>query len=153
MEPNSLPIATIECRVCFNLVVNAVYCVQCKQFLCDRHSTEVRDCPFCRAAPFRVEIDHSIRRLVDQLPIRCLYCHQSINKGDFDVHVNHCPQRPRNCGFKGCGFQTVQKEEGLRHLMESHGEILWEKYNKLTESGNNLLLSSSNLYGVDCRAS
>lgn len=135
---SSLPVSTslFECRVCYELVENAVHCLQCKHFLCERHTNEVYDCPFCRAAPFKVEIDHTARRLVDELPVECQFCRQQIKKGDFSVHVNHCPQRPRNCGVNECGFQTGNKEEALRHLIDSHGDIFWESYNRLTAAGN-----------------
>lgn len=132
-----MPSATLECRVCFEVVKNAVHCLRCKHFLCERHAKEVRVCPFCREAPFEVEINHALRRLVDELPVGCQFCRQPIKKGDLNVHVNHCPQKPRNCGVNRCGFQTGQKEEALRHVMETHGDVLWENYSRLTAAGNN----------------
>ena len=133
--PSSLPLTTIECQVCFEVVENAVHCIQCRQFLCERHVAQLHECPFCRATPFKLQIEYGIRRLVDQLPVSCAFCLQHIKKGDLNVHVNHCQHRPRNCGVNGCGFQTSFKEEALRHMMEAHGEILWDNYNKLTAAG------------------
>ena len=140
MKTSSLPLTTMECKVCFELVENAVHCVQCQQFLCERHVAEVNDCPFCNAVPFQVEIDHSIRRLVDQLLDECQFCGRRIPKGDLNVHMKHCPQLPRNCSVSTCRFQTGIKEEALRHLTEAHGELLWENYSKLTASGKVLVI-------------
>lgn len=136
LELCSLPLAALECHVCYELVENAVYCLQCKQFLCERHVARVHDCPFCRSTPLRVDIDHSIRRLVDQLLVICQYCSQLIHKGDLSAHLNHCSKRPRNCGVNKCSFQTGNKEEALRHVMEVHGDIMWDNYNRLTTAGN-----------------
>lgn len=118
MEPTSVSLTTniFECKVCFVVAVNAVHCLQCTQFLCERHATEVHDCPFCHAAPFKVEIDYTLRRLVDQLPIDCRFCQQGFRKGDLNFHESYCPKRPRNCGVNGCGFQSVYKEEAFLHL-------------------------------------
>lgn len=132
MESTSLPVTTLECKVCFEVADNAVHCLRCKQFLCQRHVIEVHVCPFSRSAPFNVEIDHTLHRLVDQLPIDCQFCRQCIIKGNLNAHLNHCPQRPRNCGVNGYGFQSGHKEEALRHVMEAHGETLWDNYNRLT---------------------
>lgn len=81
-----------------------------------------------------MEINHALRRLVDELPIECQFCLQSIKKGDINVHENHCPERQQNSGINECAFQRGPKEEALRHVMENYGEVLREKYKRHTSA-------------------
>ena len=138
-ESQGLPASILECKLCFEVVEKAVHCVRCKKFICERHKANLRECPFCRLVPLKVEVDYTLRDLVDQLPIECSLCHQHITKGELDIHTKHCTQPPRECGVDGCAFQTTNKSEALRHVMAVHGNELWENFKQLTAAGSVLM--------------
>ena len=129
----SLPVEAFECQVCFDLVVNAVHCVKCGQFLCDHHIFSLTKCPFCRVFPFNVQEDRTLRRLMEQIPLSCPICTLRIRKGDLAVHLNHC--QSKSCGANGCVFQSGHKETALRHVIEAHGDRLWQNYTRFTAAG------------------
>lgn len=117
----------MQCPVCFELVESAMDCEKCGHFLCESHVSQLDGCPKCRAQPLQVRIDVTLRRLVDLLQVRCQFCHKQFNKGDLKVHMENCTGRPR-CGFKGCEQQASNKEDALRHIMDAHGDILWNNF-------------------------
>ena len=112
-----------------------MHCTRCRKFICERHTAKLRECPFCSLAPLSVEVDYTLRDLVDQLPVECSLCHQHIKKGELDIHTKHCTQPPRQCGVDGCDFQTNNKREALRHVADLHGNELWENFTQLTAAG------------------
>lgn len=132
-EPTSLPVNALECQICFDLVESAVNCQQCGQFFCDIHVNELQSCPFCRVTPVNVQVDRTLRRLVDQLPVICLICKEHVKKGDFAVHTNHC--QSLHCGANGCEFSSGHKETALNHVLQAHGDIIWQNYSRLTAAG------------------
>ena len=115
-----------------------MHCVKCGQFLCNRHVYSLTNCPFCRAAPLKVQENQALRRLVGQIPKRCPNCTLSIRNGDLAVHMNHC--RSHSCGANRCEFRSDDKETALRHVIELHGDSLWQKYTRFTAAGISLSL-------------
>lgn len=130
-----------ECFICTEIVNEAVHCSQCWKFLCAAHLGQLTMCPFCKMTPFHTEIDVSIRRLVDQTNIECKYCKERITRGDRIIHMTHCQKKPRRCGIAGCYFETGNQKEGFNHFYETHGQILWEEFTKLTAACNYALLT------------
>ncbi len=126
----------LECPICNEIVIDAVQCVECDQFLCIEHVAPLKRCPFFNKEPFNTRIARSIRNMVAQLPVKCRFCTRRIARGDVEVHELHCVKRPRQCGANGCQFVTWDIDEGFRHLKEAHEEIIWEEYQKTTGAGN-----------------
>lgn len=133
-ETNGLPADEMKCQICFELVECAIECVHCGQFFCGRHEPDLTNCPFCRSSPLNIRESRALRRLVDQLPVNCTFCKQRFTKGAIEIHRSHCAQRPPVCGVSGCGYETLNKEDAFSHFIESHGDILWAKYNTFTSS-------------------
>lgn len=123
-----------QCKICFELVEKAIECDLCGQFFCEKHVPELTNCAFCRS-PLQFRESRALRRLVNELPIDCIYCKKVFTIGDIEVHHNHCLERPPVCGDNKCKYQTLNKEDALHHLIEAHGETIWANYNKLTAAG------------------
>ena len=124
--------------MCYEVVENAVECVQCGFFFCEQHVSNLRSCPSCRLDPLSVRESRAVRRVVDGYLVKCNFCLQFIRRGDLNVHKNYCPQNPSSlcCGVSGCVYQTNQKEDALRHVMEAHGDKFCKNYFNLTAAGN-----------------
>ena len=131
----SLPARALECPVCFEVVQNAVSCAHCHKIICEVHGTELKECPQCRAAPFKTVMEFGLRCVMDDLPFPCTFCKSPIRKGDLNVHEANCPKRPRHCGAGGCQFASDDMEEALHHFIQSHGQVFWENFTEATAAG------------------
>ena len=134
-EPESLPASAFECSVCSDVVENSVVCVKCHNFICAKHLNQLTKCPFCRAEPFVVQDDHSTRRFVEQLLVACSHCNKKVLMGGLKSHQKDCSLRPRTCGVENCQFSSGDIKEGLQHLIDAHGNSIWEHFEQLSKSG------------------
>ena len=131
----SLPARALECPVCLEVVTNPVCCAGCHHVLCEEHVPELRECPVCKAVPFKIVVDFGLRRIMEDLPFTCKFCKSPIRKGNLDVHEANCPKRPRHCGAAGCDFESGESDAALRHLIDSHGQVIWESFTNVTAAG------------------
>lgn len=134
-EPISLPVQAFECPICLLVLRNPVSCNLCGSMLCKDHVAEIRECPICQERPFRVQSERGVCRLMNDVQFQCKYCKRAIPKMDLEVHETNCPKRPRRCGAAGCKFETLIQADGLRHLIQSHGQLIWESYTEATLAG------------------
>ena len=121
--------------VCLEVVKNAVSCAHCHKILCEVHGTELKECPHCRAEPFKTVMEFGLRCVMEDLSFPCKFCKSPIRKGDLNVHEANCPKRPRHCGAGGCQFASGDMEEALRHFIQSHGQVFWENFTEATAAG------------------
>ena len=135
----SLPARELECPVCLEVVTNPVCCAACHQVLCEQHVDELRECPVCKAVPFKTVVELGLRRVMEGLPFPCKYCKSPIRKGNLEVHEANCPKRLRHCGAAGCEFESGEQTVALRHLIDSHGPVIWESFTEATATGVNCI--------------
>ena len=131
----SLPARAFECPICFLTFTNPMSCVECGYILCKEHVEGISECPLCKEKPFKAQVERGVRRLMNQVPYPCRFCKSSIPKGDLDVHEANCPKRQRRCGVAGCNFESSESTDALRHLIESHGQVIWENFTDATAAG------------------
>ena len=92
----SLPLRALECTICLEVLSNAVYCVNCHVPLCESHVAELRECPVCKAAPFKTVVDFGLRRVMEDLLFACQFCKSPIRKGSLHVHETNCQNLQRH---------------------------------------------------------
>ena len=131
----SLPTCAFECPICSQPFKNPMSCGGCGYILCEEHVDGIPECPNCKEKPFRAQVERGVRRLMNLVPYPCRHCNSSIPKGDLDVHEANCPKRQRHCGGSGCEFKSCEPTEALRHLLDSHGQVIWENYTDATAAG------------------
>ena len=131
----SLPARAFECPICFLVLKNPMSCVRCGKILCEEHVVALQECPFCKEKPFRTQVERGVRQLLDEVPYPCRFCNSPIPKGNLDVHEANCPKRSRRCGVTGCEFLSCEQADALRHMIDVHGEIIWENYTDATAAG------------------
>ena len=134
----SLPARAFECPICFQVLTNPVSCSRCGKFLCEEHLARISECPYCKDKPFRPQVERGVRLLLEEIPYPCKYCREKISKGNLEVHETNCHKRPRHCGVAGCEFESCEQTEALRHLIELHGQAIWESYTDSTRGMKSL---------------
>ena len=144
----SLPASVFECQICFQVLTNPVSCSRCGKLLCKEHVARISECPLCKDKPFRLQVERGVRLLLEEMPYPCKYCREPISKGNLEVHETNCHKRPRHCRFAGCAFKSCEQTEALRHLIELHGQAIWESYTDFTASMKSLYYFSS--FRVKC---
>ena len=129
------PAHVFECPICFQVLTNPVSCSRCGKLLCEEHVARISECPFCKDKPFRPQVERVLRLQLEEMPYPCKYCREPISKGNLEVHETNCHKRPRHCGIAGCEFESCEQTEALQHLIELHGQAIWESYTDSTSRG------------------
>lgn len=134
-EPMSLPARAFECPICFLPLTNPMSCIECGYVLCEEHVAGILECPVCKEKPFRAQVERVVRRMMNEVPYPCQHCKSPIPKGNLEVHEANCPKRPRHCGIAGCNFKSGESAEALRHLIDAHGQSIWDNWTDVTAAG------------------
>ena len=134
-ETVNIPARALECPICLEILTNPISCKQCNKALCEKHEDQISECPLCREKPFKGIKEQGIRQLLNELPYPCKYCNDQISKCNLEVHELHCSKRPRHCGVAGCEFKSIESTVALRHLIDSHGPVIWENFTDVTSAG------------------
>ncbi|UJR27119.1 hypothetical protein I4U23_008418 [Adineta vaga] len=86
---------SLICPICLDPLIDPQTHTMCENSFCNRCIRKLRQCPCCRAAiinPNDLKMtSHVIRNILDELEVQCNVCKQTINRGNFSIHIrNNC---------------------------------------------------------------
>lgn len=125
----------IQCSICLEEPTDAVECSDCHNIFCEKCAEPLKSCAMCKKEPMRSVTNIAIRRVVDRMPIACEGCGKCVPRGDMAVHLKHCDNRLRKCSSSGCNYKSNSKEQSLKHIVEEHGNLLWENFEEIFSAG------------------
>lgn len=116
----------MDCPVCLEVAEAVVECQDCHQIFCEACTRNLRTCPMCRHAPFRVHINGYLRRVIANLPMGpCPHgCGAQLTRGSLDDHQRTCPYAISSCPATGCDFKGNRAAQ-LSHVVSCHAETLF----------------------------
>ena len=124
------------CPICFKIAEDAMESECCGQIFCNRciNKVESNVCPMCRRVNLKVHISLSMRKLIKNLPVKCIHgCGFTDNTENIKKHYFVCKNRDFTCKINKCG-SVLKKSEFLCHVIDCHEEIviaISENYDKI----------------------
>lgn len=130
LERVSLSGDSFRCAICLDTARDAVESDCCHQLYCAACISGVLQCPTCRRWHLTVRPNMILRRLINEIPTACEYCHQLVARSDLHTHKASCEQQPIACAAPTCAF-VGPRDALLRHLANTHREHLLKNYTRL----------------------
>ena len=110
-----------------------VICLQCDHNVSEVPLTKVKICPHCCSLEFTIDMQRLDKAEFPSPPSEVSQCPDRINGIDMnDVNSDRCL---RLCGADCCPYASINSHEVLKHLIETHGTNIWERYIAFTASG------------------
>ena len=124
----SLPEGEIQCPICMEPPENAVECLKCKNYFCEKCVKQQKSCPTCKSTPFKTQINEALRRVIERLRVPCEYCNRTFPKGELQIHMKNCEKRPKKCSVGKCQFSAQNKEDAVAHFGKDHKDFIWDNF-------------------------
>ncbi len=136
-----LPGEEILCPICMDPPENAVECVECHNFFCEKCVKQQNSCPLCKAQPLKIQINVALRRLVERMRVPCEFCNTPNPKGEVQTHKKNCPKRPRTCSIGNCQFSSNNEAQAISHFTASHKDFIWDHFENFQNTGNVIIFN------------
>lgn len=107
------------CPICLDIYEDPVETPCCHNLFCEKCVRNLRKCPLCNRYVDRCVPNIPIRRLMDDLILKCKYdqCTEVIRKADFKKHIENCAMAPIDCIHSTiCG--TIIRKNYSKHIIE-----------------------------------
>lgn len=113
-------IKDILCGICKDIIWDIVECAKCGGFFCSYCINQSKSkcgnkCPLCRASPFISSQSKGVKKLFNNIRIKCdnQGCRETPLYSDYITHKKKCPFQIYHCTNKGCAQEDTL--ENIKH--------------------------------------
>lgn len=118
------------CSISMEILDDPVCCVKCINNFCKKCAKQLKQCPFCKASPFKFEENRQLKRLLANLTFVCPNNCGKVFKSEKerDEHVLNCDFSPFQCSF--CDKLLKSEDMFWIHLVDEHKTNIIQTHNK-----------------------